>query len=103
MAADRCPVHRIELSYADCWNGCDEGYFDEYEDDPINSDPGDMAPCEVCGATGRLAFCPRCQDEREAQPPTRPLTSMEIEEAHGIANVPSQDTKICRESKGERQ
>jgi hypothetical protein len=31
-----CSVHGEvdSVGWVPCWNGCDDGYFDEYEDDP---------------------------------------------------------------------
>ena len=49
-----CSVHG-EVDYVGwvpCWAGCDEGLLDEYEDDPINEDPGTFSPCLEC--RGRL-------------------------------------------------
>lgn len=45
----------------DCTNFCDEGYFDESEDDPINFYPGESErKCEECKGTGVEIWCPHC-------------------------------------------
>ena len=51
------PIH-----YRDCMNlGCDEGYFDESDDDPINFFPGEMiSECSDCHGTGVEVWCPAC-------------------------------------------
>lgn len=53
-----CPICGAQLEWVDCWMGCDEGYFDEYETDPINNDPGDMSPCSACHGEGGYLECP---------------------------------------------
>ena len=58
VAAKLCPKCGCELEYADCWNICDEGYFDGYEEDPLWYGPGDMYACDVCEGTGYLPYCP---------------------------------------------
>lgn len=40
--------------------GCDDGCFDEYEDDPINALPGEFSICAECGGTGIEHWCPKC-------------------------------------------
>lgn len=43
-----------------CWNGCTEGYFDAYEDDPLLFDPGDMETCSECRGAGGWRVCGEC-------------------------------------------
>lgn len=38
--------------WIDCWNGCEDGYFDGYEEDPLWFDPGDLEVCHVCKGQG---------------------------------------------------
>lgn len=41
--------------------GCDDGYYDEYEDDAINYSPGEvLTKCETCHGTGIERWCPQC-------------------------------------------
>lgn len=41
--------------------GCDEGYIDEYEDDPINYAPGEsFSECSECHGFGVHHWCPQC-------------------------------------------
>jgi hypothetical protein len=56
-----CKVCGCILEWMDCWNGCDDGYFDEYEDDPINADPGDLRPCPECRGEGGFLECPNAE------------------------------------------
>jgi hypothetical protein len=42
---DEHPVD-CEGGWIPCWAGCIDGYFDEHDEDPINSDPGDMRVCD---------------------------------------------------------
>ena len=47
-------------AWVNCWNGCDEGYFDGYEDDPLWYDEGDLIRCEECRGKGGWPVCPEC-------------------------------------------
>jgi len=50
------PIH-----YRDCTNWCDEGYFDESDDDPINFIPDESyRRCDECKGTGVEVWCPKC-------------------------------------------
>jgi hypothetical protein len=57
-----CSVHGEvqHTAWVLCWNGCEDGYFDAYEDDPINCDPGDQEICRECAGTGGWHVCPEC-------------------------------------------
>ncbi len=60
-----CSVHG-EIDYVGwvpCWMACDEGYFDEYEDDPINNDPGDVSLCIECRGAGGFVVCAECNKD----------------------------------------
>lgn len=61
-----CPKCGHEpIQYRDCtgWN-CDDGYADEYEDDPINFRPGEsLYKCEECSGTGVEVWCPKCGED----------------------------------------
>jgi hypothetical protein len=49
------------LHSRDCINWCDDGYFDESEDDPINFMPGEYETiCSECNGTGVERWCPNC-------------------------------------------
>ena len=55
---DSCPTCGLPLVWEDCWNGCDDGYFDEYDYDPINYSPGEyMRPCDICHGIGGYWIC----------------------------------------------
>lgn len=50
------PVHSRS-----CNNFCNEGYFDEADDDPINFLPGESEyACSECLGTGTETWCPKC-------------------------------------------
>jgi hypothetical protein len=41
--------------------GCQDGWIDEYDDDPINYAPGEAyAMCATCRGTGIECWCPAC-------------------------------------------
>jgi DnaJ-class molecular chaperone len=57
-----CPVcGHSPLHYRTCSNWCDDGYFDESDDDPINFMPGESQRiCSECRGTGTEWWCPKC-------------------------------------------
>lgn len=58
-----CPkCGHFPLRRRDCDNiGCDEGYFDEADEDPINFMPGESyLKCSECKGTGCVIWCPEC-------------------------------------------
>lgn len=57
-----CSVHGNvgEAAWVQCWNGCEDGYFDAHEDDPINNDEGDLETCRECRGEGGFPVCPQC-------------------------------------------
>ena len=58
-----CSVHGDVgdcTAWVPCWAGCDDGYVDDYEDDPINCDPGDMSYCSECKGEGGWVVCGQC-------------------------------------------
>lgn len=57
-----CSIHgEVECTaWVPCWNGCDEGYFDAYEKDPLWYDEGDMEKCSACGGEGGFTVCGEC-------------------------------------------
>lgn len=58
-----CSIHGDvgdNTGWVPCWAGCDEGWFDAYEDDPINNDPGDLEMCDACNGEGGWTVCGEC-------------------------------------------
>lgn len=63
-----CSVHGDVgdgTAWVPCWNGCEDGYFDAYEDDPINNYEGDLyegdlEPCRECYGEGGWTVCGQC-------------------------------------------
>lgn len=43
-----------------CWAGCDEGWFDDYEEDPIECMPGEISICSECKGQGGWTVCGEC-------------------------------------------
>ena len=62
-----CSVCGCDLEWEDCWNGCDEGYFDGYDDDPLWYDPGDLILCSECGGRGGYLACPNAEHHERAE------------------------------------
>jgi hypothetical protein len=57
-----CSIHGEvdSVGWIRCRAGCDEGLFDEYEDDPINEDPGTFSMCSECNGEGGWDVCREC-------------------------------------------
>lgn len=59
----QCPVCGARAVLSRTCNNvhCDEGFIDEYEDDPINFSPGESVyPCPDCYGTGTETWCSSC-------------------------------------------
>lgn len=56
-----CPACGHEPTHSRCCGECDDGYNDEYDDDPINFTPGEsLIRCAECHGTGIERWCPQC-------------------------------------------
>lgn len=58
-----CSVHGYvgdSTAWVPCWQGCEDGYFDAYQDDPINNDEGDLELCSECHGEGGWVVCGQC-------------------------------------------
>lgn len=61
-----CPTCGSPLEWEDCWNGCDDGYFDDlYDEDPLWYDEGDTEMCTVCNGRGGWWVCPLAETHAE--------------------------------------
>lgn len=52
-----CPVCGGPMVWEPCWNGCDEGYIDLYEEDPLWYDEDDCELCQICEGEGGFWVC----------------------------------------------
>lgn len=48
------------LWHSHCFGGCDDGWFDGAELDPLWYG-NEMVPCRDCRGAGYLTFCPACE------------------------------------------
>lgn len=56
-----CDKCGSDLEWVECHMiDCEDGWYDEYEEDPINCSPGDYRKCGECGGEGGWFFCPCC-------------------------------------------
>lgn len=57
-----CPkCNHSPLHSRDCTNWCEDGFFDEHDEDPVNFSPGEVElPCDECKGTGIERWCPNC-------------------------------------------
>lgn len=54
--------------WIDCWNGCDDGYLNFYELDPLWYDDDYDQPCDVCQCRGGWQTCLSEPEWCEANP-----------------------------------
>lgn len=57
-----CSVHgeTDNTAYVRCWNGCENGYFDGYEEDPLWYEEGETIRCSACKGEGGFTVCGDC-------------------------------------------
>lgn len=56
----KCGEYDVRTRFCDSI-GCEDGYRDEYDDDPINYSPGEMySVCTECHGYGVLRWCAKC-------------------------------------------
>lgn len=55
----KCGHSPIRWKYCDVI-GCDDGYIDLYEEDPLWYDIDDTEMCSECRGTGTQRWCPSC-------------------------------------------
>jgi hypothetical protein len=58
-----CPIYGDigdNTAWVPCYAFCDDGIVDDYEDDPINCDPGDCSICQECLGKGGWVVCGEC-------------------------------------------
>lgn len=70
---DSCPrCGHYPTRYRHCCElGCDDGFIDLYDEDPLWYDPDDFEVCEACNGTGVQRWCPSCGlDLQQRQPKT---------------------------------
>lgn len=61
LADGYCPMCSSPLYTRRCGApGCDDGWMDMYESDPIWYDQGDADRCLDCGGRGRFVWCREC-------------------------------------------
>ena len=64
-----CTIHSDvgdNTGWVPCWNGCQDGWFDDYEDDPIFFAPGDTSTCRECKGEGGWRVCGQCNADQGA-------------------------------------
>lgn len=53
-----CPVCGSDMFWERCTQvGCDDGWIDLYEDDPLWYDPGDVEACPICDGNAGWLIC----------------------------------------------
>lgn len=66
-----CPIHGdvgFDTAWVRCWNGCNQGWFDDYEDNPNEYEPGDISRCRECNGNGGWVVCGECNiDNKDAE------------------------------------
>lgn len=60
MPCPACGAHEVRSRGCDAVD-CEDGYIDEYEQDPLNFSPGEeYTVCSECLGTGILRWCAKC-------------------------------------------
>ena len=54
---ETCAICGSFMFWEDCWNGCEDGYLDCFEEDPMWYDEGDVRICDVCEGKGGFYIC----------------------------------------------
>lgn len=63
-----CDVCGTPLAWEDCHEpGCEAGYYDAYEEDPLWYEPGDLERCPTCNGAGGWLYCPTCRAKAEQE------------------------------------
>ena len=57
-----CAVCGMCMEWEDCWNGCEDGFFNLYEEDPLFYDEDDTEVCEICKGQGGYWVCPNAEN-----------------------------------------
>ena len=56
-----CSIHGdVQTAWVRCWNGCQDGFFDGYEEDPFWYDEGELIKCSACAGEGGFTVCGEC-------------------------------------------
>jgi hypothetical protein len=55
-----CPKCGSDLEWADCWNDCEDGWEDRYDEDPLWYGH-ELYPCDVCQTKGGWWYCAYCE------------------------------------------
>lgn len=61
-----CAIHGDvgdNVGWVQCYAGCDDGYFDDYEDDPLESDLHVVSVCSECDGHGGWKVCGVCNKD----------------------------------------
>lgn len=54
--------------WVDCWNGCEDGYLNRFEEDPLWFDDEYDQPCDACQVCGGWNVCCSGEEWCEANP-----------------------------------
>lgn len=52
-----CKMCGCETEWEQCYAGCDYGWLDGYEEDPLWYDYGELVRCSQCGGHGGHLWC----------------------------------------------
>lgn len=59
-----------------CGYGCEDGFVNRYEEDPLWYDEDDCSPCPECGGFGGFWWCPKCGHDLRQPISAKPDESM---------------------------
>lgn len=62
-----CPKCGGDAMYYRCHEpGCEDGWYDMYEDNPNEYEPGDVEMCDICQGKGCWWVCDNCAKQKAA-------------------------------------
>lgn len=64
-----CTVCGSETFRRRCSYGCDDGYINRFEEDPMWYDVDDCSPCPECDGYGGFWWCPKCGHDMRKRAP----------------------------------
>lgn len=64
-----CSVCGCGMEWQGCWNGCDDGFLDLYDEDPLWYDEDDVEVCSVCDGRGGWWVCPGAAEHTKEPAP----------------------------------
>lgn len=66
-----CKTCGSVMEWEQCWNGCEDGFFNMYDEDPLWFDEDDVEICEICNGMGGYWVCPNVENHAKTTEATK--------------------------------